>query len=144
MGRILALNEYSPYNFSLEGNPRKSLILIMVGTGRFELPTPRTPSECSTRLSHVPTQSSRSALANRLLGSESVYTSKHRPGRPEKEQSARTNCSSNQPSTPSDLLSLPGSRLQPPFAPWPVTVYTVRHMRNAAQCCSLPLRRSHL
>src|SRR5215470_15945793 len=26
----------------------------MVGTGRFELPTPRTPSECSTRLSHVP------------------------------------------------------------------------------------------
>ena len=32
---------------------------LMVGTGRFELPTPRTPSECSTRLSHVPTQSSR-------------------------------------------------------------------------------------
>ena len=31
----------------------------MVGTGRFELPTPRTPSECSTRLSHVPTQPSR-------------------------------------------------------------------------------------
>src|SRR2546423_5324223 len=28
---------------------------ILVGTGRFELPTPRTPSECSTRLSHVPT-----------------------------------------------------------------------------------------
>jgi hypothetical protein len=28
----------------------------MVGTGRFELPTPRTPSECSTRLSHVPTE----------------------------------------------------------------------------------------
>src|SRR2546422_3804305 len=28
----------------------------MVGTGRFELPTPRTPSECSTRLSHVPTK----------------------------------------------------------------------------------------
>ena len=34
----------------------------MVGTGRFELPTPRTPSECSTRLSHVPTQSSRLTL----------------------------------------------------------------------------------
>jgi Phage integrase family len=30
----------------------------MVGTGRFELPTPRTPSECSTRLSHVPTKRS--------------------------------------------------------------------------------------
>src|SRR5580704_15332891 len=28
----------------------------LVGTGRFELPTPRTPSECSTRLSHVPTR----------------------------------------------------------------------------------------
>jgi len=27
----------------------------MVGTARFELATPRTPSECSTRLSHVPT-----------------------------------------------------------------------------------------
>jgi hypothetical protein len=30
-------------------------LILMVGTGRFELPTPRTPSECSTRLSHVPT-----------------------------------------------------------------------------------------
>jgi hypothetical protein len=29
---------------------------LLVGTGRFELPTPRTPSECSTRLSHVPTE----------------------------------------------------------------------------------------
>src|ERR1700752_1001783 len=28
----------------------------MVGTGRFELPTPRTPSQGSTRLSHVPTR----------------------------------------------------------------------------------------
>src|SRR5664279_1623527 len=28
----------------------------MVGTGRCERPTPRTPSECSTRLSHVPTK----------------------------------------------------------------------------------------
>ena len=51
---------------------RKSMIL-MVGTGRFELPTPRTPSECSTRLSHVPTQSSRLA-GSRLLGSFLVYT----------------------------------------------------------------------
>ena len=34
----------------------------MVGTGRFELPTPRTPSECSTRLSHVPTEGIRSAI----------------------------------------------------------------------------------
>ena len=46
----------------------------MVGTGRFELPTPRTPSECSTRLSHVPTSCSRSAAADRLLGSDLVYT----------------------------------------------------------------------
>src|SRR5512146_1793739 len=35
------------------------LIVKMVGTGRFELPTPRTPSECSTRLSHVPTSEGR-------------------------------------------------------------------------------------
>ena len=48
---------------------------LMVGTGRFELPTPRTPSECSTRLSHVPTQSSLLAAANRPMGSKSVYTS---------------------------------------------------------------------
>src|SRR5215472_448348 len=34
---------------------RGKFLKIMVGTGRFELPTPRTPSECSTRLSHVPT-----------------------------------------------------------------------------------------
>jgi hypothetical protein len=47
----------------------------MVGTGRFELPTPRTPSECSTRLSHVPTRSSRLVRAG-FRGSCSVYTSK--------------------------------------------------------------------
>ena len=47
--------EYSPYNLRLDGIPRNALILQLVGTGRFELPTPRTPSECSTRLSHVPT-----------------------------------------------------------------------------------------
>jgi integrase len=41
---------------------------LMVGTGRFELPTPRTPSECSTRLSHVPTRSSRPRRAG-FLGS---------------------------------------------------------------------------
>src|SRR5271166_6120302 len=44
----------------------------MVGTGRFELPTPRTPSECSTRLSHVPTLSSQ-LMKSRLLGSYLVY-----------------------------------------------------------------------
>ena len=41
-----------PYK-PLKGLQRKQR---MVGTGRFELPTPRTPSECSTRLSHVPTR----------------------------------------------------------------------------------------
>ena len=30
---------------------KQNKLLKMVGTGRFELPTPRTPSECSTRLS---------------------------------------------------------------------------------------------
>ena len=39
----------------------------MVGTGRFELPTPRTPSECSTRLSHVPTWKD-SAVTSRCSG----------------------------------------------------------------------------
>src|SRR6478752_2640021 len=43
---------YSPKYRDPEWKP---LIREMVGTGRFELPTPRTPSECSTRLSHVPT-----------------------------------------------------------------------------------------
>ncbi len=36
--------------------PKRRTSGRMVGTGRFELPTPRTPSECSTRLSHVPTE----------------------------------------------------------------------------------------
>src|SRR3954464_1434499 len=45
----------------------------MVGTGRFELPTPRTPSECSTRLSHVPTRLSRPGRAG-FWGLEQVYT----------------------------------------------------------------------
>src|ERR1035437_1150156 len=48
----------------------------MVGTCRFELPAPRTPSECSTRLIHVPTQSSLLAREP-ALGSYLVYT---RPG----------------------------------------------------------------
>ena len=38
---------------------RNHNIDLLVGTGRFELPTPRTPSECSTRLSHVPLDSMR-------------------------------------------------------------------------------------
>src|SRR5438552_3098575 len=46
----------------------------VVGTGRFELPTPRTPSECSTRLSHVPTARNRS-LIERLGLSLKFYTS---------------------------------------------------------------------
>jgi hypothetical protein len=40
----------------------------MVGTGRFELPTPRTPSECSTRLSHVPTRKEPAALHPQRMG----------------------------------------------------------------------------
>src|SRR5213594_3746681 len=46
----------------------------LVGTGRFELPTPRTPSECSTRLSHVPTAGNRSAI-ERLGFTSKFYTS---------------------------------------------------------------------
>ena len=52
---LVAAIDPSPYNSPLDGIPRNTLILNLVGTGRFELPTPRTPSECSTRLSHVPT-----------------------------------------------------------------------------------------
>jgi hypothetical protein len=40
----------------------------MVGTGRFELPTPRTPSECSTRLSHVPTKKEPAASRPQRMG----------------------------------------------------------------------------
>src|SRR6202044_4221128 len=54
-GRKALRKEYSSYCFAPEWKPRNSLKREMVGTGRFELPTPRTPSECSTRLSHVPT-----------------------------------------------------------------------------------------
>ena len=43
----------------------------MVGTGRFELPTPRTPSECSTRLSHVPTTKESAAQEKGVITAES-------------------------------------------------------------------------
>src|SRR5260370_41359097 len=44
--------------------PRKYLLMKrMVGTGRFGLPTPRTPREGSTRLSHVPTRRENFAAA---------------------------------------------------------------------------------
>src|SRR6266851_5625617 len=46
----------------------KSKKARMVGTGRFELPTPRTPSECSTRLSHVPTGRNRPHAQKRRWG----------------------------------------------------------------------------
>src|ERR1700688_2145051 len=50
----------------------------MVGTGRFELPTPRTPSECSTRLSHVPTgrKPAASFQPQRMGLTQAFYTSK--------------------------------------------------------------------
>ena len=43
----------------------------MVGTGRFELPTPRTPSECSTRLSHVPTTEEAAVQEKGVITAES-------------------------------------------------------------------------
>ena len=50
-----------------------------VGTGRFELPTPRTPSECSTRLSHVPTgrKPAASLQPQRMGLTQRFYTSGH-------------------------------------------------------------------
>jgi hypothetical protein len=57
-----------------ESTFRNLLILKMVGTGRFELPTPRTPSECSTRLSHVPTERQPDRERGRLRGHWLVYT----------------------------------------------------------------------
>jgi hypothetical protein len=52
--------------------------ILLVGTGRFELPTPRTPSECSTRLSHVPTRKdsadSLSRFSARIEPSGGVHT----------------------------------------------------------------------
>ena len=58
---------------------------LLVGTGRFELPTPRTPSECSTRLSHVPTRkdsteqrSQRKTVSLRRRGSHRNSTPRQR------------------------------------------------------------------
>ena len=54
----------------------------MVGTGRFELPTPRTPSECSTRLSHVPTEEEREApLTGAMLWGNFILPSAFRAAR---------------------------------------------------------------
>src|SRR6266404_6876807 len=60
------------YSERITGKPK--VIGCLVGTGRFELPTPRTPSECSTRLSHVPTAGNRSAI-ERLGFTSKFYTS---------------------------------------------------------------------
>ncbi len=84
----------------------------MVGTGRFELPTPRTPSECSTRLSHVPTQSSR-PMREPALGSGSVYTSTAPPLYPN--------------------LAAPAA----PFPNPPLTEYTVSQMQIGADLRSI-------
>src|SRR6202051_2737272 len=46
----------------------KIIKMRLVGTGRFELPTPRTPSECSTRLSHVPTRKEPAASLPQRMG----------------------------------------------------------------------------
>jgi hypothetical protein len=51
-----------------EAKKRKHNGEPMVGTGRFELPTPRTPSECSTRLSHVPTRKEPAASLLQRMG----------------------------------------------------------------------------
>src|ERR1700757_2709465 len=52
----------------------------MVGTGRFELPTPRTPSECSTRLSHVPTRqgSTRNSLPEKSVRGRHILLGQRR------------------------------------------------------------------
>ena len=57
-------------------NDRKEGRRKLVGTGRFELPTPRTPSECSTRLSHVPTgrKPAASSRSQRLGLTSEFYT----------------------------------------------------------------------
>jgi hypothetical protein len=67
----------------------------MVGTGRFELPTPRTPSECSTRLSHVPT-GGRSAALSAVEGLQNDFTlprlSRAHWGRPSRESETLQPC----------------------------------------------------
>src|SRR6202051_771890 len=50
----------------------KIIKMRLVGTGRFELPTPRTPSECSTRLSHVPTRKEFHRCDGRLQQTTSI------------------------------------------------------------------------
>ena len=61
------------------------LLNLMVGTGRFELPTPRTPSECSTRLSHVPTTVRQGSYCEECIKSRSPdahsYWAGLKPGR---------------------------------------------------------------
>src|ERR1039458_6480817 len=86
----------------------------MVGTGRFELPTPRTPSECSTRLSHVPTgRWVRSLRTGRVSRSTIVY---HRAGpnfslvmAPPHRYSVRHEDSCTAPDAVPGSQSLPGS-----------------------------------
>jgi hypothetical protein len=39
---------------SLQQRNNRKLLIVLVGTARFELATPCTPSKCATRLRHVP------------------------------------------------------------------------------------------
>ncbi len=102
----------------------------MVGTGRFELPTPRTPSECSTRLSHVPTQSSRLTRANRLQGLNQ-FTPAGSPGAQRKNN--RSPAAAGCPATPWGPQAL--GRL---FAFSALSVYTFPHMPMDPESRSLP------
>ena len=52
---LSAMSSNVRYGFPQGKTTQKIEQFRMVGMGRFELPTPRTPSECSTRLSHIPT-----------------------------------------------------------------------------------------
>ena len=82
---------------------------MLVGTGRFELPTPRTPSECSTRLSHVPTRKE-SAISKQRIGlTQEFYTTRPNScGDSRPSSSLRASSRLSKPGAPSEVSLLAG------------------------------------
>src|SRR5450631_377852 len=112
----------------------KRWVYLMVGTGRFELPTPRTPSECSTRLSHVPTRKDSTGATVALrqpvtlqqrgsLNNSTLLPAQSPPCHPEQSEGPKTRWTQDdKASGPTPGLSSSDPRPCPPGAVRPARV----------------------
>ena len=119
-------------------DPQRRNAKIMVGTGRFELPTPRTPSECSTRLSHVPTRSSQSAAADQLWGPDKFTPAPPLRAEPLHQQLTITPCACSDTALPAHRKPSAPRPHVPAAAP-PASPAAQTKARPASPSASAPL-----